>query len=163
QEKNLDRTWIDSLEIDADLKDWKDTLNYYFEGQEMKYSIANVANDLYISIHIPNQAQQLKAIYSGFSVTANPEGKEREGSTVVFPLPDLAALRAMNAKEDYEKTKNRREAGLNMIRAIFVHGFKDIVDGKISLENSYGIKTAIKLDSTSMLNYELAISLKQLK
>jgi len=163
QEKNIESKWIDSLQIDADLKDWKDTLNYHFKDQDMKYSIANDEKYLYISIQISNQAQQLKAIYSGFSITVNPEGKEKEGPTVVFPIPDVAALRAMNAKEDYEKTKNRREAGLNMIRAIFVYGFKDIVDGKISLENNYGIKTAIKLDSASILNYEVAISLNQLK
>lgn len=163
QEKNLESKWIDSLQIDADFKDWKDTLQYYFKDQDIKYSVANDANYLYISIQIPNQAQQLKAIYSGFSITVNPDGKEKEGPTVVFPLPDVAALRAMNAKEDYEKTKDLRKAGLNMIRAIFVHGFKNIVEGKISLENSYGIKTAIKIDSANLLNYELAVSLNQLQ
>src|SRR5690606_4980748 len=123
QEKDVESKWIDSIRIDADFKDWKDTLHYYFKDQDIKYSIANDAKYLYISVQIPNHTQQLKTIYSGFSITVNPDGKEKEGPTVVFPLPDNAALRAMNAKEEYEKIKDRRKAGLNMVRSIVVYGF----------------------------------------
>jgi len=162
QQETPKSVWIDSIYIDGDFKDWKDTLHYSFEGQGMNYAIANDNDYLYISIQVPNQAQQLKAIYSGFSITVNLDAKEKPGPTVVFPIPDISALRAMNSKEDYEKTKDRRQTGLNMIRAIYVNGFKTIVDGKISMENNYGIKTAIKIDSTDALNYEAAIRLNQL-
>lgn len=163
QEEPLKSKWINSLKIDGDIKDWGDTLKYYLKDQGFKYSIANDAEYLYVSIQVPNTVQQLKAIYSGFSITVNKGKKDKEGATVIFPIPDIAALRSMNAKEDYEKTKNRREAGLNMVRSIYVLGFKDIVNGQISLENSYGIKTAIKLDSADVLTYEAAIRLSQLQ
>jgi len=162
QEKSIKSKWIDPIHIDGDIKDWEDTLAYYYQEQDMKYSVANDADYLYVSIQIPKKSQQLKAIYNGFSITINTDQKEKDGPTVVFPIPDIAALRSMNSKEDYEKQEDRRQAGLNMIRAIVVHGFKNIVDGKISLENSYGIKTAIKIDSADVLTYEAAISLKQL-
>lgn len=155
--------WADSIHIDGDLTDWVNTPFYNFKGQDFSYSIANDADYLYIAIRVSNNVQQLKAIYNGISVSTNSDAKEKTGPTVVFPIPDVAALRAMNSKEEYEKTGNNREAGLNLTRAISVHNFPAIIDGRISLENNYGIKTAAKIDSTTDdLNYEAAISLNQL-
>jgi len=163
QEESLKSKWISPIKIDGELTDWKDTLSYYYDKQDMKYSVANDGEYLYISIQIPNRIQQLKAINSGFSISVNTDLKEKDGPTVVFPIPDVAAVRAMNSNEDYEKKADRRQAGLDMVRAIYVHNFEGIVDGRISLQNHYGIKTAIKIDSADVLNYEAAISLKQLK
>lgn len=155
--------WADSIHIDGDLTDWGNKTYYTFKGQDFSYSIANDADYLYIAIRIPNKAQQLKAIYNGISVTTNSEAKEKAGPTVTFPMPDVAALRAMNSKEEYEKAENNREAGLNLTRALSISGFPTIIDGRISLENNYGIKASAKIDPTDdALNYEAAISLKQL-
>jgi len=155
--------WVDSIHIDGNLTDWKNKTYYTFKDQDFSYSIANDADYLYIAIRIPNKSQQLKAIYNGISVTVNLEAKEKFGPTVTFPFPDISALRAMNSKEEYEKAENSREAGLNLTRAISVNGFPSIIDGRISLENNYGIRTSVKIDSTDdALNYEAAISLKQL-
>lgn len=148
--------------INADLQEWGDSLLYNFEGQGMRYSLANDDEYLYVSIQVKDQASQLKAIYSGFSISVNKEGKQKQGPTVIFPIPDLAARRSMDAKEEIRQTKDMRQAGLNMVRAIYVAGFDKIVDGPISMENLYGIRTAVKLDSAGNLNYEAAISLKQL-
>lgn len=148
--------------VDARLEEWGDSLQYYFEGQGMRYSLANDNEYLYVAIQVPNTADQLKAIYSGFSVMVNHEGKQRSGPTVIYPVPDRAALRSLDAKEELHQTKDMRQVGLNMVRAIFVEGFDRIVDGPISMENQYGIRTAARLDSAGLLNYEAAISLKRL-
>lgn len=155
--------WADSIHIDGNLTDWKNNTYYTFKTQDFDYSIANDDNYLYIAIRVSNNVQQLKAIYNGISITTNSDAKEKSGPTVVFPLPDVAALRAMNSKEDYEKVGNNREAGLNLTRSISINGFPSIIDGKISLDNNYGIKVSAKIDSTdNTLNYEAAISIKQL-
>lgn len=148
--------------IDAQLEEWGDSLQYHFEAQGMRYSLANDDENLYIAIQVRNPADQLKAIYSGFTIMVNTEGKQRPGPSVIFPVPDRAALRSMDAKEEVRQTKDMRQAGLNMVRAIFVEGFDKIVDGPISMENLYGIRTAAKIDSAGMLNYEASIALKQL-
>ena len=156
--------WAESIKIDGDLTDWKDKTYYTFKDQDFSYSISNDADYLYISIRVLNKAQQLKAIYNGISVTTNSEAKEKAGPTVIFPLPDVAALRAMNSTEEYDKPDDNREAGLKLTRAISVHGFPTIIDGRISLENNYGIKASARIDSLNdALNYEAAISLNQLK
>src|SRR5690606_37597085 len=160
QQKTIESVWLDSIQIDGNLRDWKDTLSYYFEDQGLKYSISNDANNLYIAIQVSDIIQQQKAVYSGFSITVNPDAKEKAGPTVVFPIPDMAALRS--TPTDDERSSNVLQRGIDMVRAIYIYDFKNIVDGKISLNNTYGIKTAAKIDSANILNYEAAISIKQL-
>lgn len=160
QEKTINSIWVDSIQVDGDLSDWRDTLTYYFEDQGLKYSIANDANNIYIAIQVPDIAQQQKAIYSGFSITVNPESKEKSGPTVVYPIPDMAALRS--TRTDEESSAKPLQRILDMVRAIYIYSFENIVDGKISLNNTYGIRAAAKIDSTNVLNYEAAINIKQL-
>lgn len=154
----------DDLDIDADFTDWRDdSLQYHYEEQGLKYSISNDNNFLYVFIQVPDKGQQLKAIYNGFNITVNLDAKEKAGPSVIFPLPDLAALRAVNEESNEEKALDRRKYGLNTIRAIYVRGFEDVVDGMISIKNHYGIQTAIRIDSADVLNYEMAVSLDKLK
>jgi len=155
--------WKEDLKIDASFSDWQeDSLNYFYEEQGLKYAISNDNTYLYVFIQVPHQGQQLKAIYNGFNVTVNPDAKEKPGQSVIFPLPDKAALRAVNEENSMEKAVNRHEFGLQTVRAIFVRGFEGIVDGMISIKNNYGIIPAITIDSTDVLNYELAIRLDKL-
>lgn len=155
--------WKEKLQIDADFSDWQeDSLQYFYEDQGLKYSIANDNEYLYVYIQVPHQMQQLKAIYNGFNITINTEAKEKPGPSVIFPLPDKAALRAVNEESSTEKAVNRREFGLKTVRAIFVRNFDGIVDGMISINNNYGIRPAAKIDSADILNYELAIRLDEI-
>lgn len=155
--------WKADMDIDASFSDWrKDSLDYFYEEQGLKYAISNDDTYLYVFIQVPHQGQQLKAIYNGFNITVNQDAKEKDGSSVIFPLPDKAALRAVNEESNMEKAINRRQFGIESVRAIFVHGFSGVVDGMISINNNYGIEPAIKIDSSDILNYELAISLDQL-
>src|SRR5690606_38341006 len=111
QDKVTKSLWLERApEIDADLKEWGDSLQYYFEGQGMRYSLANDDEYLYVSIQVRNLPDQLKAIYSGFSISVNNEGKQRPGPTVIFPIPDPAARRSMDAKEEMQQTKDMRQA-----------------------------------------------------
>lgn len=156
--------WKKDIKIDADFVDWKeDSLRYFYDEQGLKYAISNDDSYLYIFIKVAHQGQQLKAIYNGFNITISESPKEESGSSVIFPLPDKAALQAVNEETNFEKAANRRQFGLETIRAIYVRGFDGIVDGMISIRNTYGVKPAIRIDSSDVLNYELAIPLNKLK
>lgn len=156
--------WKEDIKVDADFDDWKeDSLSFFYEEQGLKYTISNDDNYLYIFIKVPHQGQQLKAIYNGFNITVGESLKEGLGSSVIFPLPDKAALQAVNEETNFEKATDRRQFGLETVRAIYVRGFDGIVDGMISIRNTYGVKPAIRIDSSDVLNYELAIPLNKLK
>lgn len=157
-------SWKEDLKIDADFVDWKeDSLRFFYEEQGLKYVISNDDSYLYIFIKVPHQGQQLKAIYNGFNITVSEDPKGKLGSSVIFPLPDKAALQAVNDETSLEKAVDRRQVGLETVRAIYVQGFEEIVDGMISIRNNYGITPAIRIDSSDVLNYELAIPLDELK
>lgn len=155
--------WKKDITIDADFADWKeDSLSYFYEDQGLKYSISNDDNYLYVFVRVPHHGQQLKAIYNGFNITVNRNAKEKPGPSVIFPLPDRAALRAVNEESDPEKVINQRQFGLETVRAIYVRDFENIVDGMIAIKNTYGIHTSTRIDSADVLNYEMAIRLDQL-
>lgn len=163
-QEEMPLSWKKDLLIDADFSDWQeDSLSYSYEEQGLSYSIANDDKYLYVFIQVPHPGQQLKAIYNGFNITLNPDAKEKPGPSVIFPLPDRAALRAVNEESDPDKVVDRRQFGLETVRAIYVRDFNNIVDGMISTKNNYGIQTSVRIDSADVLNYEMAIRLDQLE
>lgn len=153
--------WNTNIDIDGNHNEWGDSLDYYYEKQDLHYSFANDDEFLYVAIKVKDKTQQIQATFNGFSVTINPENKKKEAIKVTFPVPDRAAIRALNSQE-FDKPTDVRKAALSAVRALYVDGFADILSGTISLDNNYGIKAKAQIDSTDHLIYECAIQLKQL-
>lgn len=154
-------TWNPAVEIDGDHTEWGDSLAYYFENQDLHYSFANDDEYLYVAIKVKDKDKQIQATFNGFSISINTENKKREEIKLIYPLPDRSALRALNSQE-FNKPTDMRKIALSAVRALYVDGFPDILSGAISLENNYGIKAKVQIDSTDHLVYECAIQLKQL-
>lgn len=154
-------TWNPTIEIDGNHSEWGDSLAYYYEKQDLHYSFANDDEYLYVAMKVKDINKQTQATFNGFSVTINPKNKKREEIKLTFPIPDRAALRALNSQE-FDKPTDLRETALSAIRGLYIDGFPGILSGAISLENNYGIKAKVQIDSTDHLIYECAIQLKQL-
>lgn len=152
--------WKTNIEVDGFLEDWGDSLSYYFEKQDIQYAIANDHDYVYIACRIRDKQQQIQAALHGLRVTINSQGKKKDGPRVIFPLPDKAAWNGLRNSEP--DIKDVRTAAIKSTRAIFVQDFDNIPNGPISLQNSFGIQSIVRLDSTDALCYEAAISLKQL-
>src|SRR5690554_1928370 len=157
----LESKWANQVDIDGDLSEWGDSLSYYFSDQDLKYSFSNDDTYLYIAILVKNHDKQIQVAFNGFKVSIDPNGKKKEGPSLSFPLPDRAALRAL-ASQEFDKPEDPRVAALQTIRAYYVRNFPSILDGPISLDNNYGIRAAVLIDSTDQLSYESAIRLDQL-
>jgi len=151
-----------AIKIDGDLSEWGDSLRYYFEKQDLRYEIANDGAHLYVAMQVKDGAWQMQALHQGFNFTINKEGKKKDGASITFPLPDRESLRALAAKDKDEKPSDARKGILGTVRGIYVKGMTDVVDGLISLENNYGIKTAVAIDSNDALCYEAVIPLKRI-
>lgn len=151
-----------AVQIDGNLSEWGDSLRYFFEKQDLRYEIANDKEHLYIAMQVKDGAWQMQALHQGFNFVINKEGKKRDGASITFPLPDRESLRALAAKDKDEKPADARKGILGTVRGIYVDGMIDIVDGLISLENNYGIKTAVAIDSNDALCYEAVIPLKRI-
>src|SRR3546814_13874898 len=70
--------WADSIQIDGRLNEWGDSLAYYFEDQDLQYSIANNHEFLYIAIRVKDKQKQIQACFNGFNVMINNSGKKKE-------------------------------------------------------------------------------------
>lgn len=163
-QKNLEikSTWHTTIEVDGNLAEWGDSLSHYFKEQDIHYSFANDKEYLYVAIKVKNQDRQVQAVFNGFNIQINTDGKKREGSMLIFPLPDRAALKALS-NEEFKENSDVRVGALSTIRAYFVKNYPDILNGPISLENNYGIRASVRIDSADNLSYESAIRLDQLK
>lgn len=161
KKQTLSSDWNTSIRIDGNHSDWGDSLAYYYEKQDLQYSFANDDEYLYVAIKVKDKTQQIQATLNGFSITIKPENKKREEIRLTFPIPDRAALRALNNQE-FDKPTDVRKTALSAVRGLYIDGFPDIINGAISLDNNYGIKAKVQIDSTDQLTYECAIQLKQL-
>lgn len=155
-------TWCQDIQIDGKLLEWGDSLSFYFKDQDLHYSFANDDEYLYVAIRVKNNDRQVQAAFNGFNITINTDGKKKEGPILIFPLPDRSALRALSNQE-FSQATDIRKGALSTIRAFYVKNFPNILNGPISLENNYGIRASVQIDSADNLCYEGAIRLDQLK
>jgi len=151
-----------NIQIDGNLSEWGDSLRYFFDKQDLQYEIAQDNGHIYIAMRVKDGSWQMQALHQGFNFVINAEGKKKDGATIVFPVPDRESLRALARKDEEEKNADIRRGVLGTVRGIYVKGMTDVVDGLISLENNYGIKTAVTIDSSDAVCYEAVIPFERI-
>jgi hypothetical protein len=159
--ESLESNWANKIQIDGHLDEWGDSLAHYFAPQDLRYSFSNDNKYLYVAIQVKNKDKQIQAAFNGFNVQIKSDRKKKEGSSFSFPMPERAAFRALSDQE-FSTSKDPVEMALNSVRAYYVHGFPSILDGQISLDNTYGIRATALIDSAGNLCYESAIPLDRL-
>lgn len=154
--------WVGKpIQVDGALNDWKDSLSLYNNNAKLYYAIANDEENLYVAIRNNSREGLSKILTGGISFSANIEGKKKNAPTVTFPVLDRTPgkNRNRNANQEIEEMQNQ---ALSRIKEIRVEGFKEIIDGGISLYNTYGIKAAASFDANNNLVQEIAIPLSLL-
>ncbi|MGK6350473.1 hypothetical protein ACMGDE_04150 [Parapedobacter sp. DT-150] len=148
--------------IDGKLDDWGDTLVYEHAAQKFYYHIKNDDETLYVAMRVKDKDRQMQVFAQGLALMVNIKGKRREGPTVYFPVADRLAFRSIMSADNDDRPDDMREGALKAIRAIHVMRFDDVLDGQISLENTYGIYAQAALDTTDALCVEMAVPLERL-
>jgi hypothetical protein len=146
------------LSIDGQLDDWTDSLTLYNETTRLYYRLANDDQNIYLALQSASSEDLTKIFAGGISFSANIEGKKKDHPTVTFPLPHRVTGGSRNPRERPGLEEMQKQV-LSRIRDIKVSGFKEIIDGGISLQNTYGIKAAAAFDKNNNLITEIAIPL----
>jgi len=144
------------LDIDGQLKDWNDSLQYFNEETQFAFNILNDDKTLYLAIKSKNKQNLNRILARGISFSVNTEGKKKPGPTVIFPVLE----RSSQPEKPVKGQPNLKEAQaqiLSRVRKINVTGFAEILDGSISMSNTYGISAAANFDSEDNLTAEIAI------
>ena len=150
------------VQIDGSLNDWTDSLTLYNDATRLFYSIANDEENLYLAIRSSSRENLSKILVGGISFSANIEKKKKDSPKVTFPVLDRTAGRNRNVKNKQADMQEMQKQTLSKIKEIQVEGFKEIIDGGISLYNTYGIKAAVAFDVNNNLIQEIAIPLSLL-
>jgi hypothetical protein len=146
--------------IDGKLNDWNDSLSLYNDAAKLYYNIANDDENIYLAIKNGSPESLTRILARGISFSANIENKKIP-AMVTFPLLDRTPGKKLNETEPPEPEEIQRRI-LERIKQIRVDGFKEIIDGGISLYNTYGIKAAAAFDSKNNLIQEIAIPIRLL-
>lgn len=146
--------------IDGQINDWNDSLTLYNEAAKLYYNIANDDENIYLAIKNGAPESLTRILARGISFSANIENK-KVPAMVTFPLLDRTPGKKRSETEQPEPEEIQRRI-LERIKEIRVDGFKEIIDGGISLYNTYGIKAAAAFDSKNNLIQEIAIPIRLL-
>jgi hypothetical protein len=149
------------VQVDGFITDWKDSLNLYNEETKLFYSLSNDHENIYISIKNNSQVGLTKIIARGISFSANYESNKKTPPTVTFPILDRTPGKKVIETEQPEPKEIQKRI-ISKIKEINVEGFKELVDGGISLYNTYGIKAATAFDEKNNMIQEFAIPLRLL-
>ncbi|MFA6946721.1 MAG: hypothetical protein WC220_12555 [Pedobacter sp.] len=154
--------WADKpMLIDGLLNDWNDSLTLYNDASKLYYNIANDDENIYLAIKNGSRESLTRILARGISFSANIESNKKTPAMVTFPVLDRTPGKKRNETEQPEPEEIQRQI-LSRIKEIRVDGFKEIIDGGISLYNTYGIKAAAAFDSKNNLVQEIAIPLRLL-
>lgn len=147
--------WVTAT-IDAKHTEWGDSLKNFDADTKFYYSIGNDDKNLYLAIAVSDKQRIQNIIAGGVTFFINSEGKKKEGQSVIFPVVSLH-----KPSKKISPEQMMRES-LNSAKAIGVIGFQKILDGKISVNNDFGIKADAALTDSGQFVYEAAIPLQRL-
>lgn len=172
QSKNNTNTLLPppaDVKIDGNISEWGDSLRYYNAEKKLNYTLANDKDNVYMAIRVNDRTEQERILGAGLTLSIDTKGKKKDEFTLTFPVAEAGAAGHFGGmgikKPDGDNTtgedhEEMRRARLTKLRNIKVTGFKDIEDGTITTNNTYGIKVAINYDDNGYLVYEAAIPLK---
>jgi hypothetical protein len=154
--------------IDADLKEWGDSLQFHNADNNIRYAFTNDKDNLYFAIRLDDRSQAIRVLKAGFTLNIDPKGKKKGAYAITFPLstqlnnpPPLNEQLNFNEVTQTDRDELARET-ITTLRGIKVEGFKEIDGDMITTSNTYGIKAVLNYDDKGNLVCEIAIAFKLL-
>lgn len=172
--------WLPTnFKIDGKATEWSNQYQANNYATELRYTIANNSDDLYLIIHADNPAQVVKIVERGVTLTVKKSGADDSDKSFTFPINmDSRSLDLTLNPRPGVFSKNNRE-GDTTARAldsimkrnnkiltekhkwIRVAGVKG-VDTLIAIYNNDGITVAEQFDVKKNYTFEMAVKLKLL-
>lgn len=153
-----------SVTIDAKLNEWSLENWQHHKASKLSFLIANNDSTVFLVVKSDTPSDTKRLLAGGISFAVNTSGQKNAKETLIFPLfnRNKRLTTSNNSKKPADPAQQLKEelAGLNEIG---VTGFDQILDGKISLNNEYGIRAAAGLHEDGLLVFEYALPMKLLQ
>ncbi len=153
--ENNDRM-VKAFKADGFSNEWNEPLNQYNTDTKLAFGLANDDKNLYIIIESLDPQTTFRILKEGITLNINTEGKKKKGATLIFPLIEKVAQTEENkaTQPEHENRGNGDEHDFsNMTKGIKISGFKNINDGDLPLDNSYGIEAGMNVKPNRDLIY----------
>jgi len=150
-----------TITADGDLGDWQDSLSMFHSDSKLFYALANDEDHIYLALQSKNPELLSKIMIGGITFSVNTEVEKKNPPRVTFPILDRTPGKPKSSREVLSKEEIQDQT-LERIKDIRVFGFKEIIDGPISLQNNYGIRAAAGFDSRNNFVQEIAIPIRLL-
>lgn len=142
--------------IDGLSTDWAADLFHENKASKLVYAVSNNDSTLFLVVKgtAPQDLQRL--LLGGIDFSMNFSGEKNDLQTITFPLMPR------NVRTSASKPTSNTAQELANLKEIGVSGFEQLLDGKISVKNDYGIRAAAGIDETGLLVFEYALPMKLL-
>lgn len=148
------------IKIDGNASEWHLPLRFYDNSTKLFFDFSNDDNNLYLCFQSKDDAEQMKIMRAGITITLSTKGKGKSKASIKFPLQQTATDKTNTSTQpsDGERRKNNFSVQNAMME---VKGFKT-KDGIIAVNDNSGINVAMNRDDNKKLTYEISIPLKEL-
>ncbi|MEO8795460.1 MAG: hypothetical protein ABI390_08320 [Daejeonella sp.] len=150
--------------IDGQLSDWKDSLQIN-ESNELKFSVANNGSTIFFALKNADPLQIAKILRFGLTVSVNTKERKLAAPSITYPILEVGGVKSKTAQKSNPTSgeiESKQKDALSRAKSMSISGFEDLMDGQISLENTYGFKAGSIFNNENELQIELAIPLKEL-
>jgi hypothetical protein len=151
------------VKIDGFADEWSKPMSFFDSETKLFFAFGNDSKNLYICFQSSDERNEVKINRAGMKVFIHTKGKEKHNASVDFPLTDSKQNYA--AEEVNEEVKpdipSLKNTFLLQNTNMLTKGFAT-QNGTFPISDSSGIHAAINWDEKNIMNYELAIPLKEL-
>ncbi len=158
-----------NVKVDGKLTEWNNQLQAYNKSTSLYYTMANNADNLYLTIQAKDKVALQKAIGGGITLTITSKEKGLNGVSLSTPYLLGSNRSKITQKINIQDTLMEADVAVlnNVISTNFkelsIKGITTIPDSVISVYNEHGIKLSAVIDKDKAYTCELAIPLKYIK
>ena len=141
------------LTIDGSSSDWGTTLDTK-KNKDISYGVSNDSENLYLRLHIIDQAVQMKILAAGLTVWIDTTAKSKKELGISCPLQKAPPKMDKNSMESMQsKPMSSRN---QLLEAEFI-GFEEADQVYFISNNPFGVEISMDQDEFKAMYYELKI------
>lgn len=159
----LTHTTAAPVVVDGDISDWHVPVAFSDHSTGISLSLQADSANLYIAMHVINQATQMKMLQMGMQVYLDTSEQKSQAVFVAYPVRGELQYTQDQNNSDPLQQHNRSDKQQLIKRAIMMQtrGLNNFRDGMHMKKNADGPTIALGEDGNNNLVYEAAIPLKQ--
>ncbi|WP_147313917.1 hypothetical protein [Deminuibacter soli] len=148
--------------VDGDISEWNVPAALTDHSTGITTTLQADTANLYIAIHVMNQATQYKILRNGLDLYLDTASKKKEQVVIGFPVADQNMDIPVPAPAAANANTSPKKAMIQKAMMMQTHGLLYFHDGLHLKKNEHGPSVALAEDGNNNLVYEAAVPLKEI-